>query len=189
MEHATTGPWSEIIMRSFFIAGASSEKPFYGPWNRLLNTMFPPDTIFEVVPQYFPPSITSRDAADFVILLLIYVNTYPVFIVAVKPPAEFRLNSKRQEADSQMRQRFLDVAAELRIPVLHGVSAYGTKLAFYKYTKDANVLEPRRITPDPETLTDTAPQSWWGSDILEEEGAEKFRRIVENVKEMCADFQ
>ncbi|KAM6499316.1 hypothetical protein JOM56_004824, partial [Amanita muscaria] len=51
--------------------------------NRLLNTMFPPDTLFEVVPQYLPP---SGDAVDFVILL-IYVNTWPVFIVEAKSPA------------------------------------------------------------------------------------------------------
>lgn len=184
-----TGPWPEIIMRSFFIAGASSatsRNPFYGSWNRLLNTIFPPDTIFEVFPQYFPPSISSRN----VIFLLIYVDASPVFIVEVKPPAEFGFNSKlRQEADGQMRQRFLDVVAELQIPVLHGVSAYGTKIAFYKYNRGSNVLEPRRITPDPETLTDTAPRDWWCQDILEEEGAAKFRQIVEEVKEMCAELQ
>ncbi|RPD81880.1 hypothetical protein L226DRAFT_528111 [Lentinus tigrinus ALCF2SS1-7] len=59
-------------MRSFSIAGAltpsaTSEKPFYGSWNRLLNTVFPVDTTFEVVPQ-FPPT-TSREAVDFVLSL------------------------------------------------------------------------------------------------------------------------
>ena len=61
----------EIIMRSFFTAGAStatSEKPFYGSWNRLLNTLFPPDTIFEV-PQF--PAVTAREAVNFVIIILI----------------------------------------------------------------------------------------------------------------------
>jgi hypothetical protein len=80
-------PWPEIIMRSFFTAGAStatSEKPFYGSWNRLLNTMFPPDTLFEVVPQ-FPP-ITAREAVDFVGLLYTYANTTPVFVVGSNHP-------------------------------------------------------------------------------------------------------
>lgn len=192
MEVTSTGPWSDIIMRSFFVASASSStsgKPFYGSWNRLLNTMFPVDTMFEVVPQYFPPTISSRDSVDFVILLLIYVDSSPVFIVEVKPPSEFARNSKRQEADSQMRQRFLDIAPELRIPVLHGVSAYGTKIAFYKYNKDANVLEPRRIAPDPETLTDIAPWEWWCWDILEAGGAAKFRQIIDDVKRMCAELE
>jgi hypothetical protein len=191
MESIPNAPWPEIIMRSFFVAGASSatsERPFFGSWNRLLNTVFPPDTIFEVVPQYFPPPVVSRDAVDFVFLLLIYVNTSPVFIVEIKPPAEFSRNSKRREADSQMRQRFLDIAADLRIPVLYGVSAFGTKIMFYKYNKEANVLEPRRITPDPDTLTDTAPRDWWRWDLLEEEGAAMFRHIVEEVKRMCVEL-
>ena len=88
-----------------------------------------------------------------------------------------------------MRQRFLDIAPELRIPVLHGVSAYGTKIAFYKYNKDANVLEPRRIAPDPETLTDIAPWEWWCWDILEAGGAAKFRQIIDDVKRMCAELE
>ncbi|KAF8530607.1 hypothetical protein BU17DRAFT_35918 [Hysterangium stoloniferum] len=190
MELTSTGPWSDIIMRSFFVASSStSEKPFYGSWNRLLNTMFPVDTIFEVVPQCFPPTISAHDSVDFVILLLISVDLSPVFIVEVKQPSEFTRNSKRQEADSQMRQRFLDIASELLIPVLHGVSVYGTKMAFYKYNKGANVIEPRRITPNVETLTDTAPREWWCWDILEVEGAAKFRQIIEDVKTMCSELE
>ncbi|KIL60397.1 hypothetical protein M378DRAFT_168129 [Amanita muscaria Koide BX008] len=151
--------------------------------------MFPPDTLFEVAPQHLSH---SSDAVDFVILLFICANTSPVFIVEAKQPAEFipSRNSKRQEADSQMRQRFLDVAADLRIPVLlHGVSAFGTKITFYRYNRDVSVLEPRRITADPETLADSAPGDWWRWDILEKEGAAKFRQIVEAVKGMCAELE
>ena len=160
-------------MRSFFIAGAStatSEKPFYGSWNRLLNTLFPPDTIFEVVPQF--PAVTAREAVDFVILL-------------VKPPADFRFISKRQEADLQLRKRFLDISPDMKVPVLHGVSAFGTKIAFYTYDCQTGRLEPGSIATDLHTLIDTAPKEWWQYDILEQEGADKFREIVAAVKQMC----
>ncbi|KAF7972898.1 hypothetical protein HWV62_16616 [Athelia sp. TMB] len=140
MEFAPTSLWPEIIMRSFSISSATPEKPFYGPWNRLLNTMFPPDTSFEIVPQYLPPFMNSRDAADFVLLLLVYVESSPVLIVEVKPPVEFSRPSKRQEADIQMCLRFLDAAAELQIPMLYGISAFGTKITFYKYNKSTNSL-------------------------------------------------
>ncbi|KAF8334974.1 uncharacterized protein EI90DRAFT_2913754 [Cantharellus anzutake] len=136
-------------MRSLFIAGASSttfEKPFFGSWNRLLNAMFSPDILFEVVPQ-FPPATSSRDTVDLVILLLVHVNTSPVFIVEVKPPAEFHRNSKQQEADSQMRQHFLDMAADMQIPVFYSVPAFDMRITFYKYVKAANMLELKRITP------------------------------------------
>ena len=112
------GPWPEIIMRSFIAKAANvpSEKPFYGSWNRFLNTVFPPDTIFEVVPQ-FPP-VTSRQAVDFVVFLLIYVEATPIFVVEIKPAADFRLRSKRQEADEQLRRRLVDIADDMEIPVL-----------------------------------------------------------------------
>ena len=158
----------------------TSEQPFYGPWNRLLNTMFPVDTIFEVVPQYLP--VTSHGAFDSFVLV-IYAEAMPVFIIEVKPPDDFRLPLKRQEADVQIRKRLIDVADDVNIPMLHGVSAFGTKIAFYKYTPDARSMEPRSITSEPGLEPDTAPREWWAFDILEEEGAQKFRNVVEEVKE------
>jgi len=111
IHNARAGPWPELIMRSFFVAGASSaisEKPFYGSWNRLLTTLFLPDTVFEVVSQYFPPTAPGRDSVDFVFLLLIYVESSPVFIVEIKHPNHFVCDSNREEADLQLRRRFCD---------------------------------------------------------------------------------
>ena len=174
-------------MRSFFIAGTkstASEKSFYGPWNRLLNTMFPVDSKFEVHPQYPPPGL-NKESVDFV-AVLIRINKIPVFMVEVKPPANFHLQSKRTDADEQLRRRLLETSVATKIPVLHGISAFGTKIAFYNFDLATKVMEPRQITPDPELVTDAAPEEWWAFDILEEEGAKKFQDVVENVKEMCS---
>ncbi|TFY61971.1 hypothetical protein EVG20_g6860 [Dentipellis fragilis] len=111
--------------------------------------------MFEVVPQ-FPPA-TVHEAVDFVLFQVPphLQNATPVFMVEVKPPADLRFSSKRQEADEQLRWRPVDFVSDLKIPVLHGIS-------------------PRRITSDPEVVTDIAPREWWAYDILEEEGAKKF---------------
>ena len=173
-------------MRSFFIAGTkstASEKSFYGPWNRLLNTMFPVDSKFEVVPE--SPPVTLHEVVDFLILF-IYVEGTPVFVVEVKPPADVCFPSTRREADQQLRRRLVDNSVDTKIPVLHGISAFGTKIAFYKFDLATKVMEPRQITPDPELVTDAAPEEWWAFDILEEEGVKKFQDVVENVKEMCS---
>ncbi|TBU52058.1 hypothetical protein BD310DRAFT_791557, partial [Dichomitus squalens] len=61
-----------------------SEKPLCGSWNRLLNTLFPVDTMFEVAPQL--PAVTACKRVNFVVLL-IHVRATPVLIVEVKPPA------------------------------------------------------------------------------------------------------
>ena len=172
-------------MSSFSIAeseGGNAEAHFYGPWNRLLNTMFPVDSKFEVHPQYPPPGL-NKESVDFV-AVLIRINKIPVFMVEVKPPANFHLQSKRTDADEQLRRRLLETSVATKIPVLHGISAFGTKIAFYKYATDTELTEPRSITPEPGLETDTAPREWWAFDILEEEGAQKFRDVVENVKEM-----
>ena len=187
-QNAQAGPWPELIMRSFFAAGASNatfEKPFYGSWNRLLTTLFPPDTIFGVVPQYFPPVAQERDSVGF---LVIYIESSPVFIVEIKHPNDFVYGSNREEANLQLRRRFLDCADNLRIPILHSVSAFGTKLAFCKYHKASRKLEPRQIAPDRDILTSTAPREWWSCGILEEEGANRFRAVVDEVKAMSANL-
>ncbi|KAF9069196.1 hypothetical protein BDP27DRAFT_1421169 [Rhodocollybia butyracea] len=149
-------------MRSFFITGSSStisEKRYYGSWNRLLNTMFPVDTASEVVPQL--PATTAHEAVDFIFLLLVYINETPVFVVEIKPLDHLRRNSKRQEADLQLRR------------------------PFYTYDKNTRRILPRAVTPDPDILVDTAPKEWWSYDIVEEDGANKFREVVKEVEEMC----
>ena len=107
-------------------------------------------------------------------------------MVEVKPPADVCFPSTRREADQQLRRRLVDNSVDTKIPVLHGISAFGTKIAFYNYDLATKVTEPRKITPDPELVTDAAPEEWWAFDILEEEGAKKFQDVVENVKEMCS---
>ena len=139
--------------------------------------------MFEVVPQ-FPP-VTPHEAVDFILLLYIYVNTAPVFIVEVKPLTDFRFPSKRQGADLQLRRRFLDISPDMKIPVLHELSAFGTKIAFYRYDERTGFLDPESIARDACVLTDTAPKEWWCYGIVEQEGADKFREIVGEVKKMC----
>ncbi|EGN92693.1 hypothetical protein SERLA73DRAFT_190713 [Serpula lacrymans var. lacrymans S7.3] len=84
--------------------------------------------MFEAVPQI--PPVASREAVQFVLHLLTYVETTPVFIVEVKSPADSRLSSKCQEADEQLRRQLIDLIPYLKIPVLHGMSAFSTKIAF-----------------------------------------------------------
>ncbi|KIK29677.1 hypothetical protein PISMIDRAFT_438380 [Pisolithus microcarpus 441] len=50
-------PWpAEVICQFQVIPLTSSDNDFQGAYNKLLNTLFPPDTDFIVVPQYLEPS-------------------------------------------------------------------------------------------------------------------------------------
>ena len=65
---------------------------------------------------------------------------------------------------------------------LTGISAFGTKLSFYNYDVNSHELTPHQIPASPQYVVDTAPQSRWDCDLLEEEGAKRFREHVERTK-------
>ena len=50
------------------------------------------------------------------------------FFMQIKPPASFHYDydSKHKEADEEMRYWFRDLREILAIPILHGISAFGT---------------------------------------------------------------
>jgi hypothetical protein len=73
------------------------------------------------------------------------------------------------------------------LPVLHGVSAMGTRLCFYKLID--NKIDPPAIRADLNRVTDTAPEERWDCDILELEGERRFRAVVEETKEACAKLR
>lgn len=104
-----------------------------------------------------------------------------------KPLASFPYGSKREEADEQMRRKFRDLRQILAIPILRGVSAFGTRLSFYEYDSATHVLQPEQVLRShPSILADMAPITRWDSDVLQQEGASRLRDVVRKVKGMSA---
>ena len=83
-----------------------SEADFHGPYNKLLNTLFPPDTSFTVVPQSWPK---SRESADFIVTFEVMLEDKIVFILQLKPPGDLAFLSRRAAADRQIRECIVDV--------------------------------------------------------------------------------
>lgn len=52
--------------------------------------------------------------------------------------------------------------------------------------EDEPMILPKSIRESPTGMNDTAPSSRWTYDILECEGEEQFRRLVEEIKIKCA---
>ncbi|KAK6988544.1 hypothetical protein R3P38DRAFT_2567088 [Favolaschia claudopus] len=73
------------------------------------------------------------------------------------------------------------------LPVLHGVSAFGTRLCFYSITKEG-LISPEYIAASPLYVTDTAPADRWNYDILAVEEEAELRRIVQVVITECAQL-
>ncbi|KAI8995688.1 hypothetical protein BD414DRAFT_249661 [Trametes punicea] len=175
-------PWPASVVRQFEkVPPNPSEADFHGPYNKLLHTLFPPDTKFTVVPQFWPG---SHESADFLVTFEVMLEDQIVFILELKPPGDLRYISRCAAADRQIRARMVDVD-NCPLPTLHAVSAMGTKLCFYKQPRNGRV-SPRRIPSDPEMMVDVAPRERWDCDILEEDGVQRFQAVVEEIKQGCS---
>lgn len=169
-------PWSPVIMCSFSNAQHSPDSHFRGPWNRLLNALFPVDSPFIVFPKFSP-----GEHCDSIGLFTVQVYGNPVFAVEILPKENLRCPLSRGEADEKMRDFFRDTTPTLQIPVLHGVVAFGTKIAFYHLNTAKRTVDPPMIASPDQTdcvTNDGPPQDWWSDDITELTGASKFREIV-----------
>ncbi|KAH9168667.1 hypothetical protein EDB89DRAFT_2231711 [Lactarius sanguifluus] len=82
--------------------------------------------------------------------------------------------------------RFRDLRHSLVTPRFPDIGAFGTRMAFYEYVVANNRITLRAIImPDPDTLNDTAPIERWNYDLLEDDGINRIRQVVQDVKAMC----
>lgn len=190
-------PWPAKISRAFAIEGDSNgaiDNRYYGAYNKLLYTLFPPDSDFTVSPNYLPSDINNM--TDFIALFEVMFRDHRVLVLQVNPPQCLSMMSAREAADKQMRHRLSDslelnlrLAAMKVLPVLHGISAMGTKLCFYKLETASWRITPRPITSNPEYTIDPAPRDRWDCDILEAEGEQRLRSLVARITEECECLQ
>jgi len=121
---------------------------------------------------------------------VVEAESLPIFLLQINPPSDLKLGSKRREADIRMRQlikEHSDKISNRKIPVLYGVSAFGTKMAFYKIDRRTGFLEPLRGGFPQEESIFVPPQHWWDSDVLEVPGGHQFKNVVDEVKNMCTE--
>lgn len=179
-------PWDQYTLRQFESAvplGEHDESRYYGPYNTLLRDLFPKEEGYMIVPQY-KRSVQLR-SIDFTTIFLVQQGESPVFFVEIKPAGHIHRASARAAADKEMREKVNDLIDSINIPKLCGVSAIGTKVCFYEYTKDTGQLEPERIADSNMFVVDTAPRDRWCVDILTAEGEQELRDVIGDVKRMC----
>ena len=142
----------------------ASEKPFYGSWDRLLDTMFQVDIMFEVVPQ-FPhcgKRLTSSSSSSY---------------------------TWKQRPSSWLKSSLLPIFAccrsvETRTPTCvsnlsillptrcMGYLRLALRPPFASMIGLPNAWSPENL----KLITDTAPREWWAFDVLEEDCAKKWSR-------------
>jgi len=179
---------NKVLLRFQGVPPIPKESDFYGPYNKLLHSLFPWDSDFTVSPQYEPDS--SQDSIDFIVGFQIEFMDWPVLILELKRPSTILHTSTRGEADDQIRERMEQLVAQCPLQTLHAVSVLGTSLCFYSLdTRDTNgKILPLKIPRHPTVVNDYAPENQWEYDVLGEEGEAKLRDIIVEVSQGCADL-
>jgi hypothetical protein len=170
---------SNVIRQNFLsIPPNSDEYYYYSPWNSVLGKLFDIDEGYMICPQYPVPTQGEKDTIDFVVTLVVEVNCALIFFLEIKAPKFFDNRSGRADADNQMRKRFQQLY-DASPSQLHGFSVFGTLCCHYSLDKRIDgFVVPRRVLPNTDHVNDTAPQEWWNVDILDQDGYEKFAKVV-----------
>ena len=107
-----------------------------------------------------------------------------MFFVEVKTALTITVLSSRADADDQMRERLRQLYDQ-SLSELHGISALGTKLCFYSLNKSLESLTPLAIPRNETYINDTAPVDRWNSDILTDNGYNRFMGVCDDVKALA----
>ncbi|KAF8429911.1 hypothetical protein BGX38DRAFT_1232645 [Terfezia claveryi] len=136
-----------------------------------------------IVPQYKRPE--ESKSVDFATTFLVSHNEHPIFFLEVKASDHINHISTRGDADKQMRERFKKVFDEVKVDILYGVSAIGTRFCVYQVNAASGYIEPEAIPEDPIRVTDTAPAARWDLDVMTVEGRKRLLEVVGHIKTMC----
>ena len=132
----------------------------------------------------------SLDPPYLTLFYTVLKHAQPVFFIEVRPYSDLKGPTTRGDADERLRRQFRElVGGGIAIPRLYGVSAMGTRLSIYEYTKATNTLFPPAITFDRNALNDVAPKERWNYDLLDADGEEKFKAMVADIKAMANDIE
>ena len=207
---ATKMPLPSLIRTEFenIYPRTTEENDYNGVYNLLLLHAFPATEGYVIHPyviltfllsnfsmklktasQVAPPTAEShhsRDVLCFTLYFRVYFHRIPVFFLGSQTALAIESASYRTIVDDQMRLRMRELFDQ-SISEVHGISALGTKLCFYCLDKKAESLTPRFIPRDTAYIKDVAPAHLWGSDLLTDDGYDRFMGIVQRVKARAAD--
>lgn len=109
-----------------------------------------------------------------------------MFFLEVKTAVTIANLSSRVAADDQMRLRLRQLFDEC-LSELHGISALGTRLCIYCLDKNTESLTPPFIPRNPAYVNDVAPAHPWNTDILTDDGYNRFMGVVQRIKALAVE--
>ncbi|KAF9168984.1 hypothetical protein BGX21_005048 [Mortierella sp. AD011] len=164
-------------------------KSYHGPYNMILISVFN-EPRYEISPQAWP--LESRTAIDYVLEYLVQVEDgIPVLGLEIKRASDLNFIERRSAVDEQIRDRFRELAPQIRTPRFYMISAIGTQCCVYTYERRANgiTITPPAIYPtDHSIVKDFAPAARWDIDLGTVAGRNRLNEYFNDVKNMCNDL-
>ncbi|KZT50133.1 hypothetical protein CALCODRAFT_488936 [Calocera cornea HHB12733] len=165
--------------------GSRYEKNWYSIIDDILRTLFPSSLGFSITPQA-PPEVSSRKSIDFMAFHIVWSNgqwdRLPVLIWEAKPSGLGGFD--KQDADRQMRERYLGYQEGYALPVLFGISSIGPWLqAYVVFNSNKTIWPPRPADADAQHVTQW-PNYWHRHNMFRESGATLLHQIADQIKEM-----
>jgi len=177
--------WLDSVIRRFQrIPNNPTEKDYYAPFDKLLNSEFDTHDKYTVAPQSFPIS-SSYKSIDFYIEYQIQLEDKPILIIEIKIENKLKSLSSRKEADSQIRQRLVDIYEECPLNKLYGISFFGTYYSIYYLDKGTMKIYPDAINDDINKIIDVAPVENWNKNIMNTQDAIKLKNIFTKIIDDC----
>ncbi|RPB20247.1 hypothetical protein L211DRAFT_792471, partial [Terfezia boudieri ATCC MYA-4762] len=68
------------------------------------------------------------------------------------------------------------------------INAMGTRICVYTMERNTGEILPEAILDSPTRVTDTALAERWSYDVVQSEGEDVVRGIVDEVKKMCREM-
>lgn len=158
------------------------ESKFYPLYDKILNYWFPPADGYDVCPQWTLPDI--RKSVDFTITFVIELHQRPLLLVEIRPPSDFHVDSGREAAIIQIRQRLDEIGStNQHLDRLYASSAIGKKWRACYVSKgdDSRGGQPVRGVANAVSLR-SADIDCWNPDITSDESFTALQEIVTTIK-------
>ncbi|KAF9405515.1 hypothetical protein BGZ76_006548, partial [Entomortierella beljakovae] len=169
-------PWIPLATEVLLGVPADAvEQAYYGPYNMILNQVFPAQDRYMVAPQTHP---NGREAIDFLIEYLVMMDRRVIMVVEVKRENVLQFEHARVEADLQVRDRFRSMRNDIALSETVGISIFGRFCRVYSY----NRVTQQITTNGGNDLN----QTHWNIDLNTLQGRMQLAAVFEQAKQLVA---
>jgi hypothetical protein len=186
--------WSQAIKSHFATAVAPEHglldklNGFYDAVLHSSHCFDPESTSFTIISEstiFAPESTVEFESRplDNPIAFIVESNDRPVLFIEVDP-GNVKSRNARATVEGRVRRRFTELVDTMGVSKLYGIGALGSKLAYFTLEAETGRISPPFL-PQKNWYLGESPISRWDTDIMEEDGFEKFVAVVNEVKVMA----